>query len=174
MAWSPAERHSFCRKALFRQKEALSAEYRFRQKFIILKQALSTIGRKRKNLFHLISTINKVVFSFQVLSTGRGHGADWDFRQPEAHAGATTRLERPSMRHALDTAGKLWIFFWIFVVSIIMLMFHRRFGTAPSATSSSPTGLITAPSAESASSRWVSNTGSCKYSKNAKLSIQEI
>ena len=56
MAGSPAERHPFCRKALFRQREALSAEYGFQQKFIILKQALSAIGRERKNLFRLIST----------------------------------------------------------------------------------------------------------------------
>ena len=59
MAWCSAERHSFGRKTLFRQKEAISAEYRYRQKFTFLNYVLLAIGRRRKNLFRLISISTK-------------------------------------------------------------------------------------------------------------------
>ena len=38
--------------------------------------------------------------------------------------------------------------------TLIIRLLHRRCDTAPNATSLSPTGLTTAPSADSASSRW--------------------
>ena len=46
----------FGRNTLFWQKDALSAEYRFRHKFIFQNPLLSAIGRKRKILFRLITT----------------------------------------------------------------------------------------------------------------------
>ena len=56
-----AELLSFGREAPFRQKGTLSAEYRYRQKWLISNNLLSAFGRKRKTLFRLISISPSVV-----------------------------------------------------------------------------------------------------------------